>query len=95
MSDARFWLSKLNGDVQIVMTIEISRSSPNVVFDLWKLVNDRVECQQVVMINGQPLVIRFDKLFLRPPTIPKETNISIGNAIIDNIAIEVWEEQGF
>lgn len=51
ISDARFWLSKLNGDVQIVMTIEISRSSPNVVLDLWKLVNDRVECQQVVMIN--------------------------------------------
>ncbi|KAJ5836541.1 hypothetical protein N7447_002567 [Penicillium robsamsonii] len=105
MSDARFWLSESNGDVQMVITIKIGRSSPNIVLELWELVHDRAKRQQVVTIikgennqaylGGQPLNISFDKLFLRPPTIPKETNISINDAILKKIAGEVWEEQGF
>ncbi|CRL28005.1 unnamed protein product [Penicillium camemberti] len=83
-SDAEFWLSESNGDVQMS----------------WELVDDRVKCQQVITINkgqnnSQPLVIRFDKLFLRPPTIPRETNISIDNTILNEIASEIWEEQSF
>ncbi|CAI7605844.1 unnamed protein product [Penicillium palitans] len=98
-----FWLSESNGDVQMVITIKIDRSLPNVVLESWELVDDRVKCQQVITINkgqnnsvyvdGQPLVIRFDKLFLRPPTIPRETNISIDNTILNEIASEIWEEQ--
>jgi hypothetical protein len=105
MSDARFWLSESNGDVQIVITIKISRSSPNIVLELWELVNDRVKRQQVVTISkgennhfyleGQPLIISFNKLFLRPPSILKETNISLDDAILKKIARKVWEEQGF
>lgn len=105
MSDARFWLSGSNGDVQMVITIKIGRSSPNLVLESWELVDDRVKRQQVVMINksannhvyigGQPLAISFDKLFLRPPSKPKETNISLDEAILKEIAEDVWEEQGF
>ena len=51
MSDARFWLSESNGDVQMVITFKIGRSSPNIVLESWVLVNDRVKRQQVVTIS--------------------------------------------
>ncbi|KAJ5979464.1 hypothetical protein N7501_002806 [Penicillium viridicatum] len=35
MSDARFWLSESNGDVQMVITIKIGRSLPNIVLGSW------------------------------------------------------------
>lgn len=105
MSDARFWLSGSNGDVQMVITIKIGRSLPNIVLESWELVDDRVKCQQVITVNkgrnnsayvdGQPLVIRFDKLFLRPPTNRRETDISIDNTILNKIASDIWEEQEF
>lgn len=104
-SDARFWLSESNGDVQMVITIKIGRSSPNIVLESWELVNDRVKRQQVITIGkgdnnhvylrGQPLMISFNKLFLRPPSLPKEINISLDDAILKKIASNVWEEQGF
>ncbi|KAJ5381573.1 uncharacterized protein N7496_004001 [Penicillium cataractarum] len=105
MSDARFWLSESNGDVQMVITIKIGRSLPDLVLESWELVNDRVKRQQAITISkgdnnhvylwGQPLMISFDKLFLRPPSIPKETNISLDDTILKKIARNVWEEQGF
>lgn len=105
MSDARFWLRQSNGDVQMVITIKIGRSSPNIVLESWERVDDRVQRQQVVTIkkrennhvyiDGQPLMISFDKLFLRPLSIPKETDISLDDAILETIANNVWEEQGF
>lgn len=105
MSDARFWLSESNGDVQMVITIKISRSSPNIGLVLWELVNDRAKRQQVVTISkgknnhvsleGQPLVISFEKLFLRSPSLQKEINISLDNAILKELAEDVWEKQGF
>lgn len=105
MSDARFWLSESNGDVQMVITIKIGRSLPNIVLESWELVDDRVKCQQVITVNkgrnnsayvdGQPLVIRFDKLFLRPPNNRRETDISIDNTILNKIARDIWEEQEF
>ncbi|KAJ9481155.1 hypothetical protein VN97_g12346 [Penicillium thymicola] len=102
VSDARFWLSESNGDVQIIITIKIGRSLPNIVLESWELVDDRVKRQRVVTINkgqndsvvvdGQPLVIRFDKLFLRPPTTARETDISIDNTILNKIARDIWGE---
>ena len=105
MSDARFWLSESNGDVQMVITIKIGRSSPNIKLESWELVNDRAKRQQVVTISkgknnqvyleGQPLIIRFKKLFLRPPSLQREMDISLDNAFLMEIAENVWEEQGF
>lgn len=103
MSDARVWLSKSNGDVQMVITIKIGRSLPNIVLESWELVDDRVKCQQGITINkgrnnsvyvdGQPLVIRFDKLFLRSPAIRRETDISFHSTMLNKIARDSWEEQ--
>ncbi|CAI7571535.1 unnamed protein product [Penicillium viridicatum] len=97
MSDARVWLSKSNGDVQMVITIKIGRSLPNIVLESWELVDDRVKCQQgrnnSVYVDGQPLVIRFDKLFLRSPAIRRETDISFHSTMLNKIARDSWEEQ--
>ncbi|KAI2788722.1 hypothetical protein POX_e06743 [Penicillium oxalicum] len=105
MSDARFWLSESSGDVQMVITIKIGRSSPHIVLEAWERVNDRIQRQQVVTISkgennhvylrNQPFTISFNKLFLRPPSIPKEKNISLDDDILKEIAENVWEEQGF
>lgn len=105
MSDARFWLEQSNGDVQMVITIKIYQSTPEIVLESWEHVNDRAKRNQVVTINkgenghlylrGQPFIIGFQKLFLRPPSIPRETDIRFDDHILKELATEIWEEQGF
>ncbi|KAJ5594259.1 uncharacterized protein N7459_000467 [Penicillium hispanicum] len=105
MSDARFWLSQSNGDVQMVITIKINQSSPHIVLESWGLVNDRVHRQQTITIRkgennhiylqGQPFNISFNKLFLRPPNIPREKDVSLDDDTLKTIASNVWEEQEF
>jgi hypothetical protein len=105
ISDARFWLCESKGDVQIVITIKICQSSPNIELETWELVDDRLKRQQVVTISkggnncvylrGQTLIISFEKLFLRPSSIPKETDICLDDAILKRLAGNIWEEQGF
>lgn len=78
---------------------------PRIVLESWELDNGRVHHNQVVTIRkgdnnhlrlqGQPLVIGFEKLFLRAPSTPRETDISLDDPILREIAMEVWEEQGF
>lgn len=108
MSDARFWLFESHGDVKMVITIKIDLSSPNIVLESWELVNvkDRVKRQDVMIsidqnnsiyLRGQTFTISFDKLFLRPPnmSIPKESNVSLDDAILEEFAKSIWREQGF
>lgn len=105
MSDARFWLTQSNGEVQVVITIKISGSMPQIVLESWERVNDRPKRTQVVTISkgennhlylqGQPLIIGFDKLFLRQPSSPRETDISLDDSVLEELATEVWEEQEF
>ncbi|KGO70592.1 hypothetical protein PITC_051860 [Penicillium italicum] len=104
-SDARFWLCESNGDVQSVITITIGRTSPNIVLEEWQLVNNKVKRQQVTTIKrgehnnidvqGDPFIISFDKLFLRGPNIPRETDINLDNAMLTTLAWDVWDEQEF
>ncbi|KAJ5507098.1 hypothetical protein N7527_009241 [Penicillium freii] len=92
-------LSESNGDVQMVITIKIGRGLPKIVLESWELVDDRAKRQQVIAIkkgrnnsvyvNGQPLVIRFDKLFLRSPTIRRETDISFHSTMLNKIARDI------
>ncbi|KAJ5873541.1 uncharacterized protein N7473_013414 [Penicillium subrubescens] len=105
MSDARFWLKESRGDVQMVITIKIGRSTPEIVLEMWELVDDRVKHTQVVTISkgennriyipGPPLIIHFNKLFLRQSSIPKEADIIFDESVLEIIATNVWEEQGF
>ena len=94
-SDARFWLSESNGDVQMVITIKVEQSLPKLVFESRELINDRLERQQVVTIRkgdnnhiyieNQPFIIGFDKLFLRPASTARETDIHLDKDMLKEI----------
>ncbi|KAJ6189199.1 hypothetical protein N7519_004107 [Penicillium mononematosum] len=105
MSDARFWLTESSGEVQMVITIMIGRSTPEIVLESWEHDNDSAKRTQVVIIGkgennhlylrGQPLIIGFDKLFLRPPSTSKETDIIFDDDILKQMGTLVWVEQEF
>jgi len=46
-----------------------------------------------VSITGAPLIIGFEELFLRSPTVPRERNIEINDEMLEFIAARTWEEQ--
>ncbi|KAJ5171783.1 hypothetical protein N7492_004376 [Penicillium capsulatum] len=102
ISDAQFWLSGSNSNkVKIVITTRIGRISPEIVLEKWELMDDRAERQQVVAVSkgqhnrvykGEPLIIDFDKLFLRLMDDPREKDIPLCKAILEEFASEIWEE---
>lgn len=104
LSDTRFWPHESGGDVQTVITITIGRSMPRIALESWELYDGRLKRQQVVSIakgenqhvylEDQPLVIGFEKLFLRLPEGPRETDIGLVEEALRSIAQEVWYEQG-
>lgn len=105
LSDARFWLSESKGDLKMVLTINIDHNVPKVTFETWILnYNGRIYRDQVVTVykegddihvRGRPLVVEFEKLFLRPSESPEETNISFDGEMLEYIATCVWEAQRF
>ncbi|KAJ5081505.1 hypothetical protein NUU61_009769 [Penicillium alfredii] len=104
-SDVRWWLNESGGDVKMVLTIEIDRNRPQIVLEIWVLENSRMQRQQVVTVykgnnnhvylQGQPLVIDFEKLFLRPANTPRETDITLDDPALKKIATSVWKKQNF
>lgn len=105
LSDARFWLSESKGDLKLVLTINIDNKMPKIQFETWVLNdNGRICRDQVVTVykegdgicvQGQPLVVEFEKLFLRSPGGLKETNMSFDGEMLEHIATCVWRCQKF
>lgn len=106
-SDVRFWMRASGGDVKIVLTLRVDRRQPRITVERWERNdnNDRHYLGQSITIykgannhlrlsNG-PLIIDFEKLFLRPPTIPRERNIEVDEEKLQHLAEEIWDEQGF
>lgn len=48
-----------------------------------------------IRVDGGPLVIEFEKLFLRPSEYPKETDITIDTTMLEKLANAIWKEQEF
>lgn len=103
--DIRFWHHASEGGVKVVLTLCIDRSRPEIVIEQWEA-NGISRCertQRIVMsktrrgtlITGGPLIIDFAKLFLRQPNLPREQDINIDGAELEELASCVWEEQGF
>ncbi|KAJ9296179.1 hypothetical protein DTO271G3_5320 [Paecilomyces variotii] len=90
-SDIRYWLGQSNGGVEVVMTLQAKRDTPEIILEKWEPANNGNRCprrkQRVIVykgsndtikVDGGPLIIDFEKLFLRPPGTPKEKNIELG-----------------
>ncbi|RMJ23264.1 hypothetical protein PHISP_05872 [Aspergillus sp. HF37] len=99
-SDVRFWLGEAKGDVNIVFTLAINRQKPEVTIEKWELENNRphrTQCINVskgtndhITVRNDPLVIEFEKLFLREPSVPKEKDIIIDRNELEDLATSIW-----
>ncbi|KXG47121.1 uncharacterized protein PGRI_038670 [Penicillium griseofulvum] len=104
-SDIKYWLRASRGDVKVIITLQINQGSPDIVIENWgtqgnKSVNDLHQTIQIsrkggkIKTRGSPLVIDFEKLFLRPPMEPKERDIQIDDEDLQWLAETVWDSQG-
>ncbi|KAL4757593.1 uncharacterized protein BDW70DRAFT_153250 [Aspergillus foveolatus] len=101
----RYWLRASEGDVKIVFTIQIDQNAPKITIEKWESNNNgRKNLEQRITISRtgnnitvseSPLRISFQKLFLRPPSIPKEHHVKIGEEKLQSLAEDVWDVQGF
>ncbi|KAL2827514.1 hypothetical protein BDW59DRAFT_143902 [Aspergillus cavernicola] len=103
-SDVRYWLRAPQGDVKTVLTLAIDRNAPKITIEKWENnVNGFHHLQQRIVISkrannisitGAPLIINFENLFLRPPSIPREQDIEIDDEKLKFLAEDIWNEQG-
>lgn len=103
-SDIRFWLGQSEGDVKLVVILDIDRDTPDIKFETWdydgrqprRVQSVRVrKVRKEVSVDGDPLIISFDRLFLRAPTIPREQDIRFDALGLEEIARNIWVDQGF
>lgn len=109
MSDVRYWLRQANGAVQVALTLNINRRTPELTLERWERNDDggnepphrkqsitmRKCAKNHIEISGGPLVVDFEKLFLRKPDIPKERPIRLEAEDLRYIAISIWKVQNF
>lgn len=97
ITDVRFWFGESNGDVNMVTTLTIHQQKPEITIDTWELQNDRPQRtqhltiskhknQQRITVSGGSLIIPFESLFLRPPSISRETDIDIDAKKLEYLA---------
>ncbi|KAJ5196061.1 hypothetical protein N7449_006540 [Penicillium cf. viridicatum] len=103
-SDVRFWLDPANGNARICLTLRVDKREPAIRIENWRLQNGRphrVQMIRVTKVSNQitvtndPLIIPFEDLFLRPPSIPAERHIEISQQALELIADKIWDFQGF
>lgn len=105
-SDVRYWLRASEGDVKSVITLSIGSNARRIVIGKWatNAEGHQYEQQNVVVsrngngrvsITGAPLVIGFEELFLRSPTVPREQDIQISHEMLEFIAARTWDEHEY
>lgn len=105
-SDVRYWLRGPEGEVKTILALRIAQNEPRIAIERWESTGNGHGCrqQQVVItrtrsnkitITGAPLVLEFERLFLRAPTIPREQNIEIDDEKLEFLATRVWDKQWF
>ncbi|KAJ9299132.1 hypothetical protein DTO271G3_3374 [Paecilomyces variotii] len=106
MSDVRWWLRQGDGDVEIVVTLRVDRQSPKITVEKWGRGNNGQpqrhssiavykNSNQPIKVDDGPLMIEFEKLFLRAPDSPKEKDIILGDEELKDLAKNIWNAQGF
>lgn len=80
-SDVHFWPDELEGDVKVVFTTSVHLEPQIITINKWELyVEIKKENNNCMDGPGQPLVLEFEKLFLRTGNIPRETDIELREA---------------
>ncbi|KAJ5386082.1 hypothetical protein N7509_008623 [Penicillium cosmopolitanum] len=104
-SDARFWLSPGHGNANMCLTLQINRSRPEIKIKQWrKSSKARIKCSQIIWItkkgqtldfSGHPLTIPFEGLFRRKSSRPEEGDLVISESRLKEMAIMIWQKQGW
>ncbi|KAJ5795294.1 hypothetical protein N7457_001893 [Penicillium paradoxum] len=77
---------------EMAITLQINQHSPNITIEKWRTQGNKSvnHLHQIVQISrkgskitttGSPLVIEFEKLFLRPPIEPRERDIQLDDGV--------------
>ncbi|KAJ0417781.1 hypothetical protein BJY00DRAFT_315573 [Aspergillus carlsbadensis] len=101
-ADLRYWARASGGDVKVILTLKIDPRDYLILIEKWEYEMDGRyrHAQTVTMeqrtngieITGAPLVIGFEHMFLRKPTIPREADIRIRVDALTRLAESVFEE---
>lgn len=104
--DVDLWLDPSRGNAKIAIAVTVNRKRPMITVEKWEW--DQVhgqsqESQHIeiwesttgdkVSVSGSPLTIPFHLLFLRNPDCPRETDLSIGEEGLKEIAEWIWDVQ--
>lgn len=107
--DAEWWLAHSRGDVGVVVLVSVDRKEPKITLETWIIDPTsrallHTMCSQVVTISrdqqnaiitvGAPLVIEFEKTFLRPANPPLEHDITVSQQELEFLATVTWNEAG-
>lgn len=100
-ADAKWWITESRGDVKTVLVICVHRREAKIIIQKWE---SPIVRQQVVVslldgrpepdVRNGPLVVSFEKLFLRWPKYI-EGDIVFTDDDLGEIAKMVWEKQKF
>jgi hypothetical protein len=104
-NDARMWVDPTRGEANMAITIEVNRRKPKITIQMWEWDSNsqrpRVTQSCVIEKTGDnltvsqhPLTIPFNLLLLRPPSIPRETDIRLQKHDLEDIVTGVWQMQG-
>ena len=104
--DVDLWLDSASGNTKIAIAVKSNRKRPMITVDKWEWnQNDRhsqisqhIEIWESksgdeVTVSGSPLTIPFHLLFLRDPETPRETDLSIGEDEVKEVAKWMWDAQ--
>lgn len=109
MQDVRYWLGQTHHAVQLLFMIKINRRAPEVTIEKWGQRSNhsstgphrlqftiiRKNAKGDIIIRGDPVIIDFEKLFLRQPDAPREKDVQLGAEFLRELAISIWQFQGF
>ena len=102
--DAAWWLMNSKGDVNIVIVISLHRAQATIQIEKWELGPVRIrtrseqpvptKTQEIIIstdhFDGAPLVLEFQKIFLRPAILP-ERDFTFSAQELSIWAADIWE----
>ncbi|CRL24519.1 unnamed protein product [Penicillium camemberti] len=103
IEDVKFWLNACNGQVNIVLTVNIHERTGNISIEQWKMGartpfpvqkleirrNPGPKCEK---IQGRSMRFSFEEIHLRPKG-PNDTDFVISHRDIEKLAVKVWRQQ--